>query len=397
MRNAMAYDQRTASASASAAPENGSAPDQRLTPQPTVRGVPIAAIGDRDLAAWRELAADALEPNPFFEPEAVLPAAAVHGPAELVLIEAGDRLIGALPIVRAARWRKVPGACVAAWCHTDCFLGTPLLASDAPTEAIGALIDYTRHERNAGLLALEWLGTGGPVEAAVRSATAERGLKPIEYQAFDRAALFRYGPDEVHAPALSGKRRGEMLRKRRQLAEHLGDPVEVRDGSGDPEAIEGFLRGEASGWKARERTHYLRSPQHADLFRETCRRFAAAGRLQLFVLSAGGTDVAWKVNFESGNTVFGFKTAYDDAFAAFSPGAQLAFDFVQIFRDSSFATLDSCAAPDSELFNRLWPDRRPIRTLLVPTGGARGAAAAMRARAVHAVKRRSLSQLPSPP
>jgi hypothetical protein len=36
--------------------------------------LPISELTARDLSAWRELGADALSPNPFAEPEFVLPA-----------------------------------------------------------------------------------------------------------------------------------------------------------------------------------------------------------------------------------------------------------------------------------------------------------------------------------
>jgi hypothetical protein len=37
--------------------------------------LPLADLTARDVAAWRDLAARAVEPNPFFEPDFVLPPA----------------------------------------------------------------------------------------------------------------------------------------------------------------------------------------------------------------------------------------------------------------------------------------------------------------------------------
>src|SRR3712207_8273461 len=54
--------------------------------------------------------------------------------------------------------------------------------------------------------------------------------------------------------------------------------------------------------------------------------------------------------------------------------------FVEIFHGTSSTWSDSCAAPDNEMINRLWPDRRSLATLLVPTGGGRGAASRQSAR-----------------
>ena len=359
----------------------------RATGAIAIRTVQVADAGARDLAAWSEMAARVLEPNPFFEPEMLVPAAALYGGAELALIEKGGDLIGALPLRSCRRWRRVPGSCLAVWRHDDCYLGTPLLTPDAPKEALGALIDHAR-DRGRGLLAFEWIGTGGTVEAALRAAAAERGIAPLSYEAFDRAALVRRPEAGYLDQKLSKGRARELRRLRRQLSEHLGSPLEVHDRSGDADAIEGFLRAEADGWKGREGTAFATRPDYAAFFRDVCARFAAAGRLQLLVLSAGDTDVAWKVNFVVGDTIYCFKIAYSRELARFSPGVQLELDFVEIFHGTASHWSDSCAAPDNEMINRLWPDRRSLATLLVPTGGARGAASAQSARTVMAVRRR---------
>ena len=352
-----------------------------------MRTVAVADVSARDLDSWRELAGRALEPNPFFEPEMLVPAAALYGGAELALIEAGGELVGALPLRRARRWRRVPASCLAVWRHTDCYLGTPLLAPGAPEDALGALIDHAR-ARSCGMLAFEWIGTGGAVEAALRAAAAERGSRPIAYEAFDRAALMRRPEPDYLAQKVSKGRARELRRLRRQLGEQVGAPLEVHDRSGDPQTLEHFLRAESAGWKGREGTAFATRPPYADFFREVCARFAIAGRLQLLVLSGGGVDLAWKINFVAGDTVYCFKIAYAEEFARFSPGVQLELDFVDIFHDTASQWCDSCAAPDNEMINRLWPDRRTLASLLIPTGGARGAMSTRSARTVVAVRRR---------
>jgi CelD/BcsL family acetyltransferase involved in cellulose biosynthesis len=371
----------------STASDPAAARPRRYPGEVTVRTVPVAEVEGRDLAAWSRLAERALEPNPFYEPEMLVPAAALYGGVELALIEAGDELIGALPLRRGRHWRKVPASCLATWRHDDCYLGTPLLSPDAPKDALGGVIDHARGQ-GRGLLAFEWIGTGGTVEAALRAAAVERGIKPIEYEAFDRAALMRREEPDYLKEKLSKGRARELRRLRRQLSEQLDAPLEVHDRSGDTEAIEDFLRAEAAGWKGQEGTAFARRPEYAEFFREICTRFAAAGRLQLLVLSGAGEDVAWKVNFVAGDTVYCFKIAYAEPFARYSPGVQLELDFVEIFHGTSSHWSDSCAAPDNEMINRLWPDRRSLATLLVPTGGARGAASRHSVRTVMAARRR---------
>jgi CelD/BcsL family acetyltransferase involved in cellulose biosynthesis len=161
----------------------------------------------------------------------------------------------------------------------------------------------------------------------------------------------------------------------------------VHDRTGDSAALEGFLAAEAAGWKGAEGTAFLARPEYTEFFRSVCRGFADAGRLQLLVLSAGDTDIAWKLNFVAGDAVFCFKIAHSPDFVRFSPGIQLEVDFVEIFHGTPAAWSDSCAAPDNEMINRLWPDRRSLTTLLVATGGVRGAAARRTVRSAMAVRR----------
>jgi CelD/BcsL family acetyltransferase involved in cellulose biosynthesis len=363
--------------------EHAAFANARPTGRATLRTVPFAELSARDLGAWSDLAARAAEPNPFYEPEALVPAAAFHGGIDLGMVEAGGELLAALPLRPARRWRRVPYPALHVWRHDDCYLGSPLIAPEAPAEAIGGLLDGAGQR----LIAFEWVGTGGPVEAAIQAATAERGITPIAYERFDRAALQRR-PDPTYLQDKVSKGRARELRRlRRQLSELLGGPLEVHERSGDPEAIEGYLRAEAASWKAGAGTHFLHSPEYAEFFRAVCDRFAAAGRLQLLVLSCGGTDVAWKVNFVTADRVFCFKIAYDPTFGRFSPGVQLELEFVDLFHGTEFAASDSCAAPDNAMINRLWPDRRELVTLLVPGAGMRGAAARHGVRTVMAARR----------
>jgi CelD/BcsL family acetyltransferase involved in cellulose biosynthesis len=344
-----------------------------------------ADLSDADLSAWSDLAARAIEPNPFFEPAMVIPATRLYPDVEVALIESGSELIGALPVERSSRWRRVPVSSLAAWRHRDSYLGTPLLAPGAADVAVGALLDAA----DAALVAFELTGTGGPVEAALRQAAADRGLTPVVYEEFERAALRRRPEPTYLDGRLSKHRARELRRHRRQVTEmHGGLPVTVHDRSGDPGAIAGYLRAEAAGWKAQHGTHFAASEPHTDFFGAVCERFASAGRLQLLVLSCGDVDIAWKVNFVAGDTVYCFKIAYEPAFARYSPGIQLELDFVDMFHGMPYAWSDSCAAPDNEMINRLWPDRRTVATILVPTGGSRGAAARHALRAVMAARRR---------
>jgi len=146
----------------------------------------------------------------------------------------------------------------------------------------------------------------------------------------------------------------------------------TREVSSDPVASERFLALERAGWKGRAGTAFASSPRHAEFFRTVCERFADAGRLELLAFEAGDRTLAMKCNLLAGEAVFCFKIAFDEEFARFSPGLQLELDNVERFHEGSAAWMDSCAAPDHPMINRLWPDRRRIQTVLLPSPGAVG-------------------------
>ncbi|MEA2480878.1 MAG: hypothetical protein QOJ07_2800 [Thermoleophilaceae bacterium] len=352
------------------------------------RFVALRGIDPAVVAAWRDLADRALEPNPFFEPEFLLAAAKLYPATELLTVSRGARLIAAMPVRRVGRWRKIPARTLWIWRHTDAYLGTPLVDRDEPRAALGALLDWAVGDRGSGLVAFEWLGTGGPVEAALHAALEERGLESLVYEEFDRAALDRREAADYLRAKVSKSRARELRRLRRQLTELLRENLVTANRAGDPDAVEGFLRAEASGWKGRAGTNFASGDAYAEFFRDLCERFHAAGRLQLLVMSAAGVDVAWKVNLIAGDVVYCFKIAYDEEYARFSPGVQLELENVEIFHGTPAAWSDSCADSDNEMINRLWPDRRAIATVLVPTGGVLGATSKHTARAVMALRRR---------
>ena len=99
-----------------------------------------------------------------------------------------------------------------------------------------------------------------------------------------------------------------------------------------------------------------------------------------------------KCNVRAGDGVYCLKITYDEHFAPFSPGVHLEMANVDQFHEiASIRWMDSCAMPDNAMINRLWPDRRELRTALIcpgGLGGGLGSALWRAARSVQSVKRR---------
>src|SRR4051794_30724625 len=120
---------------------------------------PLSELTAAETGAWAELYEHAIEPNPYFAPDFVRSAARGLGRDDVGLLVAGD-WEACLPVVRERSWRRVPLPALSTWLHSYCLLGTPLAVSAA---AARALVAGGRADRGAAFLALEWLGTGGPV------------------------------------------------------------------------------------------------------------------------------------------------------------------------------------------------------------------------------------------
>lgn len=327
--------------------------------------ISLTSLAPVDEAAWRELARRAIEPNPFFEPEAVLAARGHLGAAAtgLLVIREGGRWTACLPVrpIRVAG----RGVVLRSWPHLYAFLGMPLVDCEQPARALGALLAAGVRGNAGGVLILQKLPLDGPGADTLRAALGEQGLVALMETRHERATLRRdEGVDYLEH--LGAHHQRETRRLGRRLADELGSPLEVVDRSADPAAVEKFLRLEATGWKGRQGTAMASHRGDAEYFRALCDGFRASGRLQLLALEAGGRTAAMKCNLAAGGVLFCFKIAQDDELSRFSPGVQLEQANVAYFAEHRTERfMDSCAAPENTMINRLWRDRRAVGDVVV--------------------------------
>ena len=338
--------------------------------------IPIGELEQRDIAAWRDLAARAVEPNPFFEPESLLPAARHLGEPDvglLVVEDAGHDWLGCLPVIPRLRLRDVRVPVWSVWRHLHTPLCTPLVAQSAVESATGALVEQALHLSRVGIVALPWIGDEGPVAAGVLTALEASGACPAVHRSFERAIMRRPTLDDGVEAVVSRNTRRDLGRLGRRLAEQLDSPLELHDASERPAAVDEFIEIEATGWKGEQGTAFASQEGHADYFHELCDGFRAQGRLQLLALGSEDRAVSYKCNLLADDAVFCFKIAFDESFAHFRPGLQLELRMLELFRDGmSQSWMDSCADPDSSLFEHLWPERRQIGSYVLAVGSALG-------------------------
>lgn len=326
-----------------------------------VRLLRVADLQQDDIEGWKVLARQSLEPNPFFEPEFVLPLAAarLQDDVHLLVAEDSQSWLFCMPVIIRWGWRKVPVPVLSTWLSQYTFLGTPLVASGRPDvlpdllRGIGSL--------HSSLLMFEWVGEGGLVSAQLKQAVSECSSPIVLWEQFERAAIRPTSSKDLN---ISSRRRAELGRRRRALEREFDEPVKLVDRTNDPSAIDEFLALEASGWKGGEGTAIASRAEDVIFFREACRALAAAGRLRILALTCSRT-VAMQCNFVVDGTLFGFRTCYDESLSRFSPGALLLQDAIEDARARGATWFDSCTAPDNDLCNRLMPDRQAIETFVV--------------------------------
>jgi hypothetical protein len=165
------------------------------------------------------------------------------------------------------------------------------------------------------------------------------------------------------------KERGEKLRRRRHQLEKQGivrvrsarDAADIRD------ATEAFLALEESGWKGARRTALLCDSSRAAFARTMTRRMAREGKCRIDALTLDERPIAMSIMLRSRDRAFIWKVAYDEAFAAQSPGVQLALEVTRLQQsDAACRVTDSCAVADHPMIDRIWADRLPIVDLALP-------------------------------
>jgi CelD/BcsL family acetyltransferase involved in cellulose biosynthesis len=311
-----------------------------------------------DAAEWDALACEALSPNPFFSPAFLVPYAAHLGPKDLRLAVVREKVSGRwLAAAPAARRR-----CgflfreKAVWAAEYGPLGVPLVHPQAGSEALALLLETAAD--GSPLMRLPFLPVTGAV--ARQLGNAAQGWRWLEGPVEQRASHDGGAEGEAQlAAALTTKRRKEMERLKRRLAEE-GDLVfDSLRGADALAAMAEFLALEGSGWKGRGATA-LASREATRHFAEGfAARLADMDGLRLDRMRLDGKPLAMLALIKAGGRAFAWKIAFDEGFARFSPGQHLALHAMrQTLADTSLPLGgDSLAVPGHPMIEPLWRGR----------------------------------------
>lgn len=358
-----------------------------------VRLVEPLEMSAADLMCWDELAADAGCTNPFVQPwlqRLSLAHFDSRGMARLAVVE--DRLgswLGVIPLA-LGRPGRVPLAMWSACSHANQFTGTPLVRPGHADTFWRELLAWLDAAPGGALaLVLRNLAIDDPVSRALIDHCQHQGRRLAFDRRWQRAVL---DPGQAGCEQ-SGKLRRRIEGLERKLERDHG-PLSLelaREPNRIAKLVEAFVALEGSGWKGKAGSALASQQATRRYFCAVAKAGAEHGVFEIGVLRSGDRIVAMSTQLIAGATVHGFKSAYDEAFAAHAPGLLLLTLLTRHWQAQSGLRVDSCTKPGQEPISKLWPARRDIADCRMALGGAprrAGFAALLAAEtAWHAAKR----------
>ncbi|MEN1972057.1 GNAT family N-acetyltransferase [Luteimonas sp. MJ204] len=306
------------------------------------------------------LAANATEPNPFYESWCLRPALEFLSTETLQLLavrNATNELIGLLPLTFRPHFKRLPQRTLRSWIHECAFLAAPLLHRGHLQEAVDAILDWFASKgAAAGVIELVDIRADGDVAAALDTAIARRPQLLSRRTRWTRAMHRLDVPDDPEH--MSAKQRSTLRRKERRLGEEGALSYRTLS-EGDDLAtwLANFLQVEASGWKGRAGTALGADESRQAFLFAACQAAHARGQLHMLALELDGRPIAMKCNFVSGSQAFTFKIAYEEAHARHSPGVLIELFQMRSIREThpQLEAVDSCTVADNTMFPNLWP------------------------------------------
>jgi hypothetical protein len=320
---------------------------------------------------WQALAAEAAEPNPFYEPWALLPALehlAGRGAPSVLFVwrdQQKSDLIGVFPLERAFGYHHLPVVYRGLWQHVHCFLTTPLLKRGAEQEGWRGFLEWAGQQ--TPLIHLAGLAADGPVYRGLSQALLEaRRRHHLESRILRPLLAPTVSAAEYLDAALRKKRRRQFDRKRELLSEHGAVRFETAtDCEVLAQWLVEFIELEARGWKGRGQTAIKSHHNEMAYFRSLVRRGGGRGKLRAYRLLSGDATVAMRFDLVANNAAFALKIAYDEAHAEYSPGGLLEIEILQrFFKQGELAFIDSCTIPSpNSIHGYFWRESRAICSL----------------------------------
>ncbi|MGL4490498.1 MAG: GNAT family N-acetyltransferase [Rhizobiaceae bacterium] len=346
-----------------------SSQQRRLAVYPGSAGFEMAE--ELEFLSWRSI-----ENNVFFNPRFLAPAMPRLDDRDIrfaVLRDATDtksRLRFVMPFSIERAGFGVGPQIIRSWANPFSPLGTPLIDRDDPIGVVEDVLEILsrRHLKLPEVLVFPDIPANGRAASTLRTAAIGRNLSIISTNDVERPIMMTGEEPEAY---LRTSMTPHHLRGYRRLLRRLGEMGEVtfnefREPTDVRRRTEEFLALEARGWKGRERTAMSIDRYRAAFAREALYMLAERDMCRIHTLDVNGKAIASLVVLREGNTAYTWKTAFDESYSKWSPGALLMLDVTaRLLDDVNIERVDSLAVPDHPVMSHMWKEREKMTTLVI--------------------------------
>ncbi len=360
------------------------------------------------VAPWSRLIETASRPNPFLDPDFLIPAMRNLADENVYVLvvkskprvnsEGEDVICGLLPIQKKKIY-GMPITAVESWRHDQCPDTTPLLRADVMKETFSFMLNWLAEDMGVKLLSLDTVAGDGEFGNLLADELHESSRTTFLRDRFTRACFKPMDSAEEFINTKVGKstRKGTM-KSMRKLAERGLLETSVASPS-DVGWIDEFMKLEASGWKGKQQTAFASNHMTNQFFKEAAKRMLASGKMTLMKTTLSGQPVAMSCDIHHESIANGcehavhFKIAFNEAMRDSSPGLILELENIVRLHDTNVQFVDSGASPDHPMINRVWSDRVAYQNVVIALkpGLANAAVAGMPLIQVFKNKVRSIS------
>lgn len=321
------------------------------------------------VAQWRNLAQRAMEPNPFCDPDFVIPLVMHFDYSKAALLVVRDQFQQwqfATPVIQHHLEEGSPLPELRTLRSPYSFLNQPLVGRDNPVMTLTCLFDTLSRQR-------VWHGLGcGKVRSDAEQfelmefSAQVCGVDFLTAQKNSRPSVIPRSQEELLQRCSSNRRKS--LRKTWKKLTTSGK-VEYRlnrPSAEELEAIETFLWLESTGWKGDQGTALTCQQHDRQFFRSMCQNFAREQKLYFGELLLNDRVIASTCNLQAEKVLFAFKIGWDAACTEFGLGYWSELLLADaVFREAPFIELiDSCSHEDSYT-GSVWPERIEVSHALL--------------------------------
>ncbi|MBB6488386.1 GNAT family N-acetyltransferase [Rhizobium lusitanum] len=256
------------------------------------------------------------------------------------------------------------------WSNSFGPLGTPLVDAEDAGETLDNLFEgLARPElRLPTALVLPDLRLNGRFAQMAKVVAIGRNLPFAVANPFQRPMLDSNEDAIAYLKRTISNAHLREMRRQWRLLENQGDVSYnvARQARDIHLRMEEFLALEASGWKGKKRTALVTDRHHAAFAREAISNLAAIDAVRIHTIDLNGKAIASMIVLIMGGEAYTWKTAYDEAYARYSPGKLLMGELTEWhLDDANVVRSDSCAIADHPIMSRFWHEREDMGTLII--------------------------------